>query len=167
MIEAIPSLAAAALEIFHQTGEADRERVAAAYAAAGLRAEVVAFEPRHAPALPLGRPRPVSRGRADGRGARAWRRYPRCSSPTPTPRTTTSGRTRARWLGAGAARVLEPATLSGTQVAGVLRELFAAPGELASMSAAARQAARSRTPPSGSSRSAPRIARARRLGDAA
>lgn len=33
------------LEIFHQTGEADRERVAAAYATAGARAEVVAFEP--------------------------------------------------------------------------------------------------------------------------
>ena len=38
---------------------------------------------------------------------------------------------------AGAARVLEPATLSGKQVAGVLRELFAEPGELPSMSAAA------------------------------
>jgi UDP-N-acetylglucosamine:LPS N-acetylglucosamine transferase len=33
--------------------------------------------------------------------------------------------------------MLEPATLSGTQVAGVLRELLAAPGELANMSAAA------------------------------
>lgn len=45
MIEAAPSLDAQLLEIFHQTGEADRERVAAAYAAVGLRAEVVAFEP--------------------------------------------------------------------------------------------------------------------------
>jgi len=35
----------AGLEIFHQTGEADRNRVAEAYAAAGLRAEVAAFEP--------------------------------------------------------------------------------------------------------------------------
>jgi len=45
MIEATPSLDPQLLEIFHQTGEADRERVAAAYAATGLRAEVVAFEP--------------------------------------------------------------------------------------------------------------------------
>ncbi len=37
-------LAEAGVEIFHQTGEADRERVAAAYQAAGTRAEVVAFE---------------------------------------------------------------------------------------------------------------------------
>jgi UDP-N-acetylglucosamine--N-acetylmuramyl-(pentapeptide) pyrophosphoryl-undecaprenol N-acetylglucosamine transferase len=49
MIAAAPRLAdahgASGLEIFHQTGEADRERVAGAYAAAGLRAEVAAFEP--------------------------------------------------------------------------------------------------------------------------
>jgi UDP-N-acetylglucosamine--N-acetylmuramyl-(pentapeptide) pyrophosphoryl-undecaprenol N-acetylglucosamine transferase len=37
-------LAEAEVEIFHQTGEADRERVAAAYQAAGASAEVVAFE---------------------------------------------------------------------------------------------------------------------------
>ena len=34
----------AGFEIFHQTGEADRERVASAYAAAGIAARVVAFE---------------------------------------------------------------------------------------------------------------------------
>ncbi len=37
-------LADAGVQVFHQTGEADRERVAAAYQAAGTRAEVVAFE---------------------------------------------------------------------------------------------------------------------------
>jgi UDP-N-acetylglucosamine--N-acetylmuramyl-(pentapeptide) pyrophosphoryl-undecaprenol N-acetylglucosamine transferase len=45
MLAALPLLDLARLEIFHQTGEADRERVAAGYAAAGARAEVVAFEP--------------------------------------------------------------------------------------------------------------------------
>ncbi len=44
MIEAAPELARAGTAIFHQTGEADRERVAAAYAAAGIAARVVAFE---------------------------------------------------------------------------------------------------------------------------
>jgi UDP-N-acetylglucosamine--N-acetylmuramyl-(pentapeptide) pyrophosphoryl-undecaprenol N-acetylglucosamine transferase len=42
----------------------------------------------------------------------------------------------------GAARVLEPATLSGQEVAGVLRELLAAPGELSSMGQAAGKLAR-------------------------
>jgi len=45
MIKALPELAPLPLEIFHQTGEADRERVAAAYAEAQMDAEVVAFEP--------------------------------------------------------------------------------------------------------------------------
>ena len=44
MIEAAPRLDRAGFEIFHQTGEADRERVADAYAAAGIAARVVAFE---------------------------------------------------------------------------------------------------------------------------
>jgi UDP-N-acetylglucosamine--N-acetylmuramyl-(pentapeptide) pyrophosphoryl-undecaprenol N-acetylglucosamine transferase len=44
MIEIARPLAEAKIEIFHQTGEADRERVAAAYQAAGVSAEVVAFE---------------------------------------------------------------------------------------------------------------------------
>jgi UDP-N-acetylglucosamine--N-acetylmuramyl-(pentapeptide) pyrophosphoryl-undecaprenol N-acetylglucosamine transferase len=44
MLALAKPLADAGVEIFHQTGEADRERVAAAYQAAGARAEVVAFE---------------------------------------------------------------------------------------------------------------------------
>lgn len=44
MLAALPQLDLEKLEIFHQTGEADREKVAAGYAAAGARAEVVAFE---------------------------------------------------------------------------------------------------------------------------
>ncbi len=44
LIELAPRLAEQGLELHHQTGEADRARVAAAYQAAGARAEVVAFE---------------------------------------------------------------------------------------------------------------------------
>lgn len=45
MIELAPRLDPARLRIVHQTGEADRERVADAYARAELSAEVVAFAP--------------------------------------------------------------------------------------------------------------------------
>lgn len=45
MIEALPELARLPVEVFHQTGEADRERVAAAYAEADVAATVVPFEP--------------------------------------------------------------------------------------------------------------------------
>jgi len=44
MMELAPRLAGRPIEIFHQTGEADRELVAAAYEAAGVEAEVVVFE---------------------------------------------------------------------------------------------------------------------------
>jgi len=45
MIAALPELSPLPVEIFHQTGEADRERVQAAYREADVTAEVVAFEP--------------------------------------------------------------------------------------------------------------------------
>ena len=45
MIEALPALAGDPIEVFHQTGAADRERVAEAYRRAGVRAAVVDFDP--------------------------------------------------------------------------------------------------------------------------
>jgi len=45
MMELAARLVGRHVEIFHQTGEADRERVAAAYREAGVDANVVAFEP--------------------------------------------------------------------------------------------------------------------------
>jgi UDP-N-acetylglucosamine--N-acetylmuramyl-(pentapeptide) pyrophosphoryl-undecaprenol N-acetylglucosamine transferase len=45
MLALAPRLDPAAFEIVHQTGEADRERVASAYAATDLATEVMAFEP--------------------------------------------------------------------------------------------------------------------------
>jgi len=45
MIAATPQLSPLPLQIFHQTGEADRDRVTAAYREARIDAEVVAFEP--------------------------------------------------------------------------------------------------------------------------
>ncbi|MBW1882829.1 MAG: undecaprenyldiphospho-muramoylpentapeptide beta-N-acetylglucosaminyltransferase [Deltaproteobacteria bacterium] len=45
MMAAAPRLAAMDVEVFHCAGEADRDRVATAYEKAGVRAEVVGFEP--------------------------------------------------------------------------------------------------------------------------
>jgi len=141
MIEASRSFIDAPLEIFHQTGEADRARVAAAYAEAGLRAEVAAFEPD----MPRRyRWADVALCRA---GALTVAELCLAALPSllvPYPHAADDHqRANARALArVGAARVLEPATLSGAQVAGVLRELLAAPGELSSMSLAAGKLAR-------------------------
>ncbi len=44
MLEALPRLDPARIQVVHQTGDADRERVAAAYAGTAIQAEVIAFE---------------------------------------------------------------------------------------------------------------------------
>jgi UDP-N-acetylglucosamine--N-acetylmuramyl-(pentapeptide) pyrophosphoryl-undecaprenol N-acetylglucosamine transferase len=44
MIEALPRLDPARVQVVHQTGDADRERVATAYAETAVQAEVIAFE---------------------------------------------------------------------------------------------------------------------------
>jgi UDP-N-acetylglucosamine--N-acetylmuramyl-(pentapeptide) pyrophosphoryl-undecaprenol N-acetylglucosamine transferase len=141
MIEASRAFAGTPLEIFHQTGEADRARVAAAYAEAGLRAEVAAFEPD----MPRRyRWADVALCRA---GALTVAELCLAALPSllvPYPHAADDHqRANARALArVGAARVLEPATLSGQEVAGVLRELLAAPGELSSMGQAAGKLAR-------------------------
>ena len=141
MIEASASFAGAPLEIFHQTGEADRARVADAYAAAGLKAEVAAFEPEM-PRRYRWADVAVCRSGALTVAELCLAALPSLLVPYPHA-ADDHQRANARALErAGAARVLEPATLTGTRVAGVLRELLAAPGELAKMSAAAQQLAR-------------------------
>ena len=137
MIEASRSFAGAPLEIFHQTGEADRARVAEAYAAAGLSAEVVAFEPDMPTPLPLGRRRPVSSGRAHGRGVvpgsatfAAGPLPPRRGRPPAGERAGSGPRGRR-------ARAASPRRSRGRRWPACCVELFAAPGDLVSMSAAA------------------------------
>ncbi|HEY8152631.1 MAG TPA: undecaprenyldiphospho-muramoylpentapeptide beta-N-acetylglucosaminyltransferase [Myxococcota bacterium] len=165
MLEAIPALAGIPLEIFHQTGAADRDRVAAGYARAGVRAEVATFEPE----MPRRyRWADVALCRA---GALTVAELCLAALPSvlvPYPHAADDHqRANARALArVGAARVLEPATLSGTQMAGVLRELFAGPGELSRMSAAAGK----RAQPDAAERivaECAEIARARRQGKAA
>jgi UDP-N-acetylglucosamine--N-acetylmuramyl-(pentapeptide) pyrophosphoryl-undecaprenol N-acetylglucosamine transferase len=141
MLDAAPGLAGLPLEIFHQTGEADRERVAAGYAKAGLAAEVAAFEPEM--------PRRYRWADVALCRAGALTVAELCMSALPSllvpyPHAADDHqRANAKALErAGAARLLEPATLTGTLLLYALRELFAAPGEIASMSAAAGKRAR-------------------------
>jgi len=141
MLEASAAFADLPLEIFHQTGEADRARVADAYAKAGLAAEVAAFEP-DMPRRYRWADVALCRSGALTVAELCLAALPSLLVPYPHA-ADDHQRANARALErAGAARVLEPAALTGTRLAGVLHELLAAPGELANMSAAARQLAR-------------------------
>jgi UDP-N-acetylglucosamine--N-acetylmuramyl-(pentapeptide) pyrophosphoryl-undecaprenol N-acetylglucosamine transferase len=136
MVEASRALAGQPLEIFHQTGEADRERVAAAYAEAGLRAEVAAFEPEM-PRRYRWADVALCRAGALTVAELCLAALPSLLVPYPHAADDHQRANAQALVRVGAARLLDPATLSGTQVAGELRELLAAPGELARMSAAA------------------------------
>jgi UDP-N-acetylglucosamine--N-acetylmuramyl-(pentapeptide) pyrophosphoryl-undecaprenol N-acetylglucosamine transferase len=165
MLAAIPMLAGTPLEIFHQTGAADRERVAGAYAEVGMRAEVAAFEPEM-PRRYRWADVALCRSGALTVAELCLAALPSVLVPYPHA-ADDHQRANARALArAGAARVLEPATLSGKQLAGVLGELFADPGELENMSSAAGKRAR----PDAAERivaECAEIARARRRGNPA
>jgi UDP-N-acetylglucosamine--N-acetylmuramyl-(pentapeptide) pyrophosphoryl-undecaprenol N-acetylglucosamine transferase len=127
MIEAVQSPDAADLTIFHQTGAVDRERVADAYAKAGIAASVVDFEP-------------------DMPSRYRWADLALCRSGalTVAPHAADdhqAANARAS-ADAGAARVLDSRSLTGDRLAAALSDLFAAPGELQSMSEAAAKLAR-------------------------
>jgi UDP-N-acetylglucosamine--N-acetylmuramyl-(pentapeptide) pyrophosphoryl-undecaprenol N-acetylglucosamine transferase len=136
MIEAAQQLAGLPLEIFHQTGEADRERVAAAYARSGVPAEVAAFE-RDMPRRYRWADVALCRSGALTVAELCASALPSVLVPYPHAADDHQRANAQALARAGAARVLDPATLTGTALAGVLRELLAAPGELANMSAAA------------------------------
>ena len=141
MIEAAPSFDAQLLEVFHQTGEADRERVAAAYAAAGLRAEVVAFEP-DMPARYRWADLAVCRSGALTVAELTLAALPALFVPYPHAADDHQAANARALADAGAARVLDPRSLTGDRLAAALRDLFAAPAELQSMSAASAKLAR-------------------------
>lgn len=138
LVEALPLLPTASrLRIVHQTGEAMREEVAAAYEAAGRQAEVVAFlddmETRF--------------GQADAVLSR--------SGATTCAELTAAGkaavlvpfaaaaddhqRTNARAMeAAGAARMVEEKDLTGERLARALVDVLEEPGRLTAMEAASR-----------------------------
>jgi UDP-N-acetylglucosamine--N-acetylmuramyl-(pentapeptide) pyrophosphoryl-undecaprenol N-acetylglucosamine transferase len=129
------------LRLVHQTGEAMREEVAAAYAAAGRAAEVLAFvddmERRFAEAdLVLARSGATTCAELMAAGKAALL-VPFALAADDHQRTN------ARALEqAGAARMLEEKDLSGQSLAGAINELLEAPERIEAMEEAARRLGR-------------------------
>jgi UDP-N-acetylglucosamine--N-acetylmuramyl-(pentapeptide) pyrophosphoryl-undecaprenol N-acetylglucosamine transferase len=141
MIEALAQLDVRCFEIFHQTGAADRERVAAAYARAGAHAEVVDFE-RDMPARYRWADVAVCRAGALTVAELALAGLPALLVPYPHA-ADDHQRANARALAdAGAARVLDPSGFDGKQLADALDALATAPDALVAMGRAAQSLAR-------------------------
>jgi UDP-N-acetylglucosamine--N-acetylmuramyl-(pentapeptide) pyrophosphoryl-undecaprenol N-acetylglucosamine transferase len=138
---ALPRLRAAGVEVFHQTGAADRERVAAAYAAAGLTAQVVDFEP-DMPARYRWADLALCRSGALTVAELAMAGLPAVFVPYPYAADDHQAANARALAAAGAARVLDAQALTPEALADALSELFAEPGILQAMSEAAAKLAR-------------------------
>jgi len=141
MMDAAPQLDPARVRVFHQTGEADRERVAAAWAAAGIEARVVAFErdmPRRYQEADLA----VCRSGALTVAELAMAGLPSLLVPYPYAADDHQSANARALADVGAARVLPSRPLTGSDVVEALEALFAAPEQLVSMGAAASKLAR-------------------------
>jgi len=141
MLDALGQLDASRLEIFHQTGAADRERVAAGYARAGFRAEVVDFEPA-LPARYAWADFGLCRAGALTVAELALAGLPSLLVPYPYA-ADDHQRANARALAdRGAARVLDPSGFDGKRLADAIAALIDAPDTLRAMADAARSLAR-------------------------
>jgi UDP-N-acetylglucosamine--N-acetylmuramyl-(pentapeptide) pyrophosphoryl-undecaprenol N-acetylglucosamine transferase len=141
MIEAAPQLDSRCIEIVHQTGEADREQVEAGYRAAGLRAEVVAFEP-DMPSRYRWADLTLCRAGALTVAELALAGLPALLVPYPFAADDHQSANAAALVATGAARVLDRQPLEGKCVAQALQDLFASPEQLTAMSAGAAKLAR-------------------------
>ncbi len=141
MIEAVQSPDAADLTIFHQTGAADRERVADAYAKAEIAASVVDFEP-DMPSRYRWADLALCRSGALTVAELTLAALPALFVPYPHAADDHQAANARASADAGAARVLDSRSFTGDRLAAALRDLFAAPGELQSMSEAAAKLAR-------------------------
>jgi UDP-N-acetylglucosamine--N-acetylmuramyl-(pentapeptide) pyrophosphoryl-undecaprenol N-acetylglucosamine transferase len=141
MIEAAARLDASRIEIFHQAGEADRERTEIAYRAAGLTAEVVAFEP-DMPARYRWADLALCRSGALTVAELALAGLPALLVPYPFAADDHQTANAAALVAAGAARMLDENPLGGERIAKTLREVFEAPEQLAAMSDSAAKLAR-------------------------
>jgi len=140
---AAPRLAELGVTVFHQSGEADRERVERAYAAAGVSATVVAFEPEM-PRRYRWADVAVCRAGALTVAELALAGLPALLVPYPYA-ADDHQRANARALEtAGAARLLDSRAFGPETVLGALSELLAAPEALLRMGEAASKAARPR-----------------------
>ena len=141
MMEAAQLLPADRLVVVHQSGEADRERVAAAYAAAGLDAEVVSFEP-DMPSRYRSADLAICRSGALTVAELAMAGLPALLVPYPhaaDDHQTANARALAE---AGAARVLAGRPLSVPELVGEIQRLADAPQTLVAMGQAAAKLAR-------------------------
>jgi len=141
MIEASNQLDASRIEIFHQSGEADRERTEAAYRAAGLKAEVVAFEP-DMPERYRWADLALCRSGALTVAELALARLPALLVPYPFAADDHQTANAAALVEAGAARILDENPLGGERVAKALREVLEVPDQLAAMGDSAAKLAR-------------------------
>ncbi len=141
MIEAASQLDASRIEIFHQAGEADRECTQAAYRAAGLKAEVVAFEP-DMPKRYRWADLALCRAGALTVAELALAGLPALLVPYPFAADNHQTANAAALVAAGAARMLDENPLSGTRVVDALREVFEAPEQIAAMGDSAAKLAR-------------------------
>jgi UDP-N-acetylglucosamine--N-acetylmuramyl-(pentapeptide) pyrophosphoryl-undecaprenol N-acetylglucosamine transferase len=141
MMAALPLLREAGVDIVHQTGAADRERVAAAYAEAGLDAEIVDFE-ADMPARYRWADLALCRSGALTVAELAMAGLPAVFVPYPYAADDHQAANAQALAAAGAARVLDGRSLTPERLATALRELFAEPSVLLSMSGAAAKLAR-------------------------
>jgi UDP-N-acetylglucosamine--N-acetylmuramyl-(pentapeptide) pyrophosphoryl-undecaprenol N-acetylglucosamine transferase len=140
MIEAAPHLDRTGFEIFHQAGEADRERVASAYAAAEITARVVAFEP-NMPARYAESDLALCRSGALTVAELAMAGLPALLVPYPHAADDHQSANARAAEQAGAAIVLPSRPLAAGDLLRALADLAARPEQLAAMgAAAARQA---------------------------
>lgn len=141
MLAALRYLDAGSLEIFHQTGAADRERVAAGYAKAGFRAEVVDFE-SSLPARYAWADFGVCRAGALTVAELALAALPSLLVPYPHA-ADDHQRANARALAErGAAHVLDPSGFDGKTLADAIGALLERPDALLAMGTAAQSLAR-------------------------
>jgi UDP-N-acetylglucosamine--N-acetylmuramyl-(pentapeptide) pyrophosphoryl-undecaprenol N-acetylglucosamine transferase len=129
------------VEIFHQTGSVDRDRVAAAYARAGIRAEVLDFEP-DMPRRYQWADLAVCRSGALTVAELAMAGLPALLAPFPQAADDHQLANARELAGAGAARVLETQPLAPADLARALTDAFEKPAELVAMARAALRLAR-------------------------
>jgi UDP-N-acetylglucosamine--N-acetylmuramyl-(pentapeptide) pyrophosphoryl-undecaprenol N-acetylglucosamine transferase len=141
MIEAAPHLDSAGFTIFHQTGEADRERVASAYAAAGVAARVVAFE-RDMPARYAESDLALCRSGALTVAELAMAGLPALLVPYPHAADDHQSANARAVSSAGAAIVLPSRPLTAGDLLRALADLARDPEQLVAMGAAAARLAR-------------------------
>jgi len=141
MIDAAPQLDATRIEIFHQSGEVDRERTEAAYRAAGLTAEVVAFEsdmPKRYGWADLA----LCRAGALTVAELALAGLPALLVPYPFAADDHQTANAAALVAAGAAQMLDENPLGGKRVVSALRGILEVPERIAAMGDRAAKLAR-------------------------